>query len=85
MSKTVSVWVETYADVSLSDFDTDDLQEELARRGGTPDAGDFAEPVRIVAEKTDLLAIRMLLLQNDYKRASEKFGALLRDALGTAI
>lgn len=42
----------TEVDVDLSDFDTEDLIEELENRGsGTPDFGDGKEILQVIYEK----------------------------------
>jgi hypothetical protein len=48
-------YVSVDVDVDLTDFDTDDLIEELESRGsGTPDYGDGKEILRILYEKRRL-------------------------------
>jgi hypothetical protein len=53
MNKTI--YTEVEVDVDLSDFDTDDLIEELESRGsGTPDYGDGKEVLQAIYEKRRL-------------------------------
>jgi len=50
-----TVYKEVEVDVDLDDFDTDDLIEELERRGsGTMDYGDGSEVLRVLYEKRRL-------------------------------
>ena len=50
-----TVYTEVEVDVDLSDFDTDDLIEELESRGSsTPDYGDGKETLRTLYEKRRL-------------------------------
>jgi hypothetical protein len=50
-----TVYKEVEVDVDLDDFDTDDLIEELERRGsGTMDYGDGNEVLRVLYEKRRL-------------------------------
>jgi hypothetical protein len=50
-----TVYTEVEVDVDLSDFDTDDLIEELESRGsGTLDYGDGKEVLQIIYEKRRL-------------------------------
>jgi hypothetical protein len=50
-----TVYTEVEVDVSLSDFDTDDLVEELASRGaGTTDYGDGKDILTAIYEKRRL-------------------------------
>ncbi len=50
-----TVYTEVEVDVSLSDFDTDDLVEELASRGaGTADYGDGKDILTAIYEKRRL-------------------------------
>jgi hypothetical protein len=49
------VYKEVEVDVDLSDFDTEDLIEELEKRGsGTPDFGDGKEILTAIYEKRRL-------------------------------
>lgn len=49
------VYKEVEVDIDLDDFDTDELIEELERRGcGTVDYGDGKEVLRIIYEKRRL-------------------------------
>jgi hypothetical protein len=55
MYKTVYTEVEVEVDVDISDFETDDLIEELERRGSAVmDYGDGKEVLRIIYEKRRL-------------------------------
>ena len=50
-----TVYKEVEVDVELDDFDTDDLIEELERRGSaTSDFGDGKELLRVIYEKRRL-------------------------------
>lgn len=50
-----TMYKEVEVDVDLSDFDTDDLIEELESRGsGTPDFGDGKEVLNAIYEKRRL-------------------------------
>jgi hypothetical protein len=50
-----TVYTEVEVDVDLSDFDTDDLIEELESRGaGSGDFGDGKEVLRVIYEKRRL-------------------------------
>jgi hypothetical protein len=50
-----TIYTEVEVDVDLSDFDTEDLIEELESRGsGTPDYGDGKETLRVLYEKRRL-------------------------------
>ena len=50
-----TVYKEVEVDVDLDDFDTDDLIEELERRGsGTMDYGDGKEILQVIYEKRRL-------------------------------
>lgn len=50
-----TIYTEVEVDVDLSDFDTDDLIEELESRGsGTPDFGDGKDVLRLIYEKRRL-------------------------------
>jgi len=50
-----TVYTEVEVDVDLSDFDTDDLIEELESRGSaTPDCGDGKDVLRSIYEKRRL-------------------------------
>jgi hypothetical protein len=50
-----TIYTEVEVDVDLSEFDTDDLIEELESRGsGTPDYGDGKETLRTLYEKRRL-------------------------------
>ena len=50
-----TVYTEVEVDVDLSDFDTDDLIEELESRGsGTPDYGDGKDILTAIYEKRRL-------------------------------
>jgi len=50
-----TVYTEVEVDVDLSDFDTDDLIEELESRGSaTPDFGDGKDVLRSIYEKRRL-------------------------------
>ena len=50
-----TVYTEVEVDVSLSDFDTDDLIEELESRGtGTNEFGDGKEVLQVIYEKRRL-------------------------------
>ena len=50
-----TIYTEVEVDVDLSDFDTDDLIEELESRGsGTLDYGDGKEVLQIIYEKRRL-------------------------------
>jgi hypothetical protein len=50
-----TIYTEVEVDVDLSDFDTDDLIEELESRGsGTTDFGDGTEFLRAIYEKRRL-------------------------------
>ena len=50
-----TIYTEVEVDVDLSDFDTDDLIEELESRGSaTPDFGDGKEVLRSIYEKRRL-------------------------------
>lgn len=50
-----TVYKEVEVDVDLDDFDTDDLIEELERRGsGTMDYGDGKEILRVIYENRRL-------------------------------
>jgi hypothetical protein len=50
-----TIYTEVEVDVDLSDFDTDDLIEELESRGsGTADFGDGTEFLRAIYEKRRL-------------------------------
>jgi hypothetical protein len=50
-----TIYTEVEVDVDLSDFDTDDLIEELESRGsGTPDFGDGKDVLRAIYEKRRL-------------------------------
>jgi hypothetical protein len=50
-----TIYTEVEVDVDLSDFDTDDLIEELESRGSsTPDYGDGKETLRTLYEKRRL-------------------------------
>lgn len=50
-----TIYTEVEVDVDLSDFDTDDLIEELESRGsGTPDYGDGKEVLQSIYEKRRL-------------------------------
>ena len=50
-----TVYTEVEVDVSLSDFDTDDLVEELESRGaGTNEFGDGKEILQVIYEKRRL-------------------------------
>jgi hypothetical protein len=50
-----TVYTEVEVDVDLSDFDTEDLIEELEKRGsGTPDFGDGKEILTAIYEKRRL-------------------------------
>lgn len=50
-----TIYTEVEVDVDLSDFDTDDLIEELESRGsGTLDFGDGKEVLRTIYEKRRL-------------------------------
>jgi hypothetical protein len=47
-----TIYTEVEVDVDLSDFDTEDLIEELENRGsGTPDFGDGKEILQVIYEK----------------------------------
>ena len=50
-----TIYTEVEVDVDLSDFDTDDLIEELESRGsGAPDFGDGKEVLNAIYEKRRL-------------------------------
>ena len=50
-----TIYTEVEVDVDLSDFDTDDLIEELESRGsGTPDYGDGKDTLFAIYEKRRL-------------------------------
>lgn len=50
-----TIYTEVEVDVDLSDFETEDLIEELESRGsGTPDYGDGKETLQIIYEKRRL-------------------------------
>ena len=81
---------EKYVDVSLSDFDLDEIRKEYEHRRHTSvqselanDGNGIAETVTINA--TDLRRIRALLLCRQEAAAIEAMRELIRDALGTAI
>lgn len=50
-----TVYTEVEVEIDMSDFDTDDLIEELESRGaGTPDYGDGADVLRVIYQKRRL-------------------------------
>ena len=50
-----TIYTEVEVDVDLSDFDTEDLVEELESRGaGTSEFGDGTEVLRVIYEKRRL-------------------------------
>ena len=52
--KTIYTEVEVEVEVNMSDFDTDDLIEELERRGAGDDYGDGKEILQAIYEKRRL-------------------------------
>ena len=82
MARYRTVTVSVDVDVDLADIDTDDLREELESRGA--EAGP-ADGVAFVADRTQLQRIRGWIYAGKYEQACREVGALIRDALGTAI
>ena len=74
---------EKYVDISLSDFDTEELRKEYSHRlGGT---GSIDSHAVFSIDRTALLRLRELLLCKRETEALDEMRDLIRDALGTAL
>ena len=72
-----------YIEVSLSDFDTEELRKEYSHRlGGT---GSIDSHAVVSIDRTTLLRVRELLLCLRETEALDAMRELIRDALGTAL
>ena len=72
-----------YIEVSLSDFDTEELRKEYSHRlGGT---GSIDSHAVVSIDRTALLRVRELLLLGRQTEALDAVRDMIRDALGTAL
>ena len=74
---------EKYVEVSLSDFDTEELRKEYSHRlGGT---GCIDSHAVVSIDRIALVRLRELLLCRQDEAAIKAMCDLIRDALGTAL
>ena len=81
---------EKYIDVSLSDFDLDEIRKEYEHRRNVGNQSEIANDGNGIDETAtinaaDLRRIRALLLCRQDAAALEAMRDLIRDALGTAL